>query len=71
MRWTRAASARKGLLQGGQRIEPTPVSDERRVTDDVACVRLNRVVLAVVATAKPCEDAFGPTGVRSIVNSQA
>ncbi len=64
--------------QGGMNpVRSRRRADERRLDPGKpsgeagsSCVRPNRVVLAVVATAKPCEDALGPNRVASIVNSR-
>ncbi len=60
-----------GEAQGGRRIEPNPVSEQRRARRTAhARVRQNRVVLAAVAAVKPCGGDIGPTGSMVVVNSQ-
>ena len=58
-----AAAPARMWEQGGQRIEPNPVSSPQAVSyERRLCVRLNRVVLAVVATAKLLRRCIAPTG---------
>jgi hypothetical protein len=55
--------------RAGQWIEPSLVSLHKPCrTNGADRVRQNRVVPAVVATAKPCGDAARPTGQTASVN---
>ena len=47
-----------------------PVPGEANKAEPDSCVRQNRVVLAVVATVKPCGDGSGLNRVSAIANSQ-